>query len=177
MLRFTPEVVGHDMELCVGTQECPAVEIEATLGPAVAFAGGNLFRQIHALEAGKPARRRNRGLAIRRVPRHEATVLGTRIAQAPGELARVDIGDRHHATRAQPRRKIHLAAPVAGCDRRFAHDQASSEHPFGLVVECGAAGIADVRIGQRHQLARVGRIREDFLIAGHGGVEHHFAGG
>ena len=39
----------------------------------------------------------------------------------------------------------------------------------------GAAGVADVRIGQRDQLARVGRVGQDFLVAGHGGVEHHFA--
>ena len=39
----------------------------------------------------------------------------------------------------------------------------------------GAAGVADMRIGQRDQLPRVGRIGQDLLVAGHGGVEHHLA--
>jgi hypothetical protein len=46
----------------------------------------------------------------------------------------------------------------------------------GLDVDRIAAGVADVRIGQRDDLLRVGRIGEDFLIAGQRGVEHHFAG-
>jgi hypothetical protein len=34
-----------------------------------------------------------------------------------------------------------------------------------------------MRIGQRDDLAAIGRIGQDFLIAGHGGVEHHLAAG
>ena len=47
---------------------------------------------------------------------------------------------------------------------------------FGLVVLGRAAGVADVRVGQRDQLPGVGGIGDDLLVAGHGGVEHHFAG-
>ena len=39
------------------------------------------------------------------------------------------------------------------------------------------AGVADVRIRQRDDLPGVGRIGENFLIAGHRGVEHHFTNG
>ena len=39
------------------------------------------------------------------------------------------------------------------------------------------AGVADVRIGQRDDLPAVRGIGEDFLIAGHRGVEHHLAHG
>jgi hypothetical protein len=36
-------------------------------------------------------------------------------------------------------------------------------------------GIADVRIGQRDDLPGIARVGQDFLIAGHRGVEHHLA--
>ena len=43
-----------------------------------------------------------------------------------------------------------------------------------LVVDAVAA---DVRIGQRDDLAAVARVGEDFLVAGQRGVEHHLADG
>src|SRR5690606_693838 len=35
--------------------------------------------------------------------------------------------------------------------------------------------IADMGVGQGDDLPAVGRIRQDLLVAGHGGVEHHLA--
>jgi hypothetical protein len=35
--------------------------------------------------------------------------------------------------------------------------------------------VADVRIGERDDLLAVTGVGEDFLVAGHGGVEHHLA--
>src|SRR5678809_910556 len=40
-----------------------------------------------------------------------------------------------------------------------------------------AAGVADMRIGQGDDLAGVRRIRQDFLVARYGCVEHHLANG
>ena len=37
--------------------------------------------------------------------------------------------------------------------------------------------IANVRIGERYQLARIGWIRQDFLVTGHRGIEDDFADG
>ena len=37
--------------------------------------------------------------------------------------------------------------------------------------------VANVRIRERHDLLAVAGVGEDFLVAGHGGVEHHFADG
>ena len=44
------------------------------------------------------------------------------------------------------------------------------------IVAIGA-GIADVRIGERDNLATIGRIRKDLLIARHRGIKNHFADG
>jgi hypothetical protein len=35
------------------------------------------------------------------------------------------------------------------------------------------AVVADMGIGEGDDLLAVARIREDFLVAGHGGIEHH----
>jgi hypothetical protein len=47
----------------------------------------------------------------------------------------------------------------------------------GLDVLLVHTGVADVRVGQRDDLAAVARVGEDFLVAGHRGVEHHLADG
>ena len=36
-------------------------------------------------------------------------------------------------------------------------------------------GVADMRIGQRNDLTAIGRVGQDFLVAGHSGVEYHLA--
>ena len=60
-------------------------------------------------------------------------------------------------------------------ERQIADHEARGVHAGGFHVFGIGPGVADVGIGQRDDLARVGRIGEDFLVAGHGGVEHHFA--
>ena len=55
-------------------------------------------------------------------------------------------------------------------------DEPFAMDAIGLLVARIGAHVADVRAGECHQLPGVGRIRENLLIAGHGGVEHHFTG-
>ena len=43
---------------------------------------------------------------------------------------------------------------------------------FHVIAVC--AGIADVRVRQGDDLPAIGRIREDFLIARHRGIEYDF---
>src|SRR5690606_37088868 len=54
-------------------------------------------------------------------------------------------------------------------------DQTGSPYLAGLGILRRGTGIADVRISQGDDLLGVGRVGEDFLIAGHGSVEHHLA--
>ena len=63
-------------------------------------------------------------------------------------------------------------APAARDHRQIAHHQAGGVDLRRLHVLGGGAGVADVRIGQRDDLTRVGGIGEDFLIAGDGGIEN-----
>ncbi len=70
-----------------------------------------------------------------------------------------------------------LQAPAAGQTRQITHNQACRMHIRRLVVHRIDAGVADMRISQGDDLARVGRIGEDFLVTGDRGIEHHFADG
>src|SRR6185436_17020682 len=63
---------------------------------------------------------------------------------------------------------------VARAKRQVTDDQPGGKHFDGLRVFRIDADIADVRICQRHDLPAIGRISQDFLIAGHRGVEYDF---
>lgn len=47
----------------------------------------------------------------------------------------------------------------------------------GFGVFWGGIGIVDVWVGQGDDLLGVGRIGEDFLVVGYGGVEYYFVNG
>ena len=57
------------------------------------------------------------------------------------------------------------------------HDDAVQEHVagFGLFEICGVC--ADFCRGEHHELARIGGVRQNLLVARHAGVEHRFADG
>ena len=175
------EIVGHHFELRFSADEGAAVEIELACAPDERLAGADHFRQIHALEAGKLAGGFERffdiGAHIERRTGHHRAVLRAAIAQQACEFAGVDLRNRDDAAGFQPFRQRDLAAPTAGAARHVAHDQAGRPDVAGLVVEIGAAGVADVGIRERDQLTGVGRIGQDFLIAGHGRIEHDLAHG
>jgi hypothetical protein len=68
-------------------------------------------------------------------------------------------------------------AEVAGQQRQVLDDEASGMDLVGFDVLRIDAIVADVRIREGHDLLAVARVGEDFLVAGHRGVEHHFADG
>ena len=95
----------------------------------------------------------------------------------PRQAPRVDAGDRHRAFAPQVGRQRFAHAEVGFAHRQVLDDQAGGVHFRGLDVFVIDADVADVRIGQRDDLAAVARVGEDFLVAGEGGVEHHLASG
>ena len=80
-------------------------------------------------------------------------------------------------TLARPQVGVEVAvrAEVARHAGEFADDEAVDLQAARLPVLGVDAVVADERVGHRDDLAGVGRVGEDFLIAGHGGVEHDFA--
>ena len=55
------------------------------------------------------------------------------------------------------------------------HDQSAHLDPGGFEILVVDAVIPYQGIGEGHHLSGVGRVGQDLLIAGHAGVEHHFA--
>ncbi|MNY77036.1 hypothetical protein D3C86_2168130 [compost metagenome] len=58
----------------------------------------------------------------------------------------------------------------------LAYDKAVNERADRFEVVAGDAVVADERIRHRDDLTAVGRVGQYFLITGHPGVEHDFAG-
>ena len=101
--------------------------------------------------------------------------LGAGIAEVAGDASRVDPGDPDQAARLEPAIEMLRGAEVRGLgDRRPQHD-AAGVAVDGFDVFVVGADVADVRKGERDQLAGIGGIGQDLLIAGHGRVEHQFA--
>ncbi|CAB4834015.1 unannotated protein [freshwater metagenome] len=98
------------------------------------------------------------------------------VAQVAGEAARVDPGDARNAESLEERREILVAAPVAAAPGKLAHDDAAAEGTTAFVVERHRSVVADVRIRERDDLARVGRVGDHLLIARQDRVEHDLAG-
>ncbi len=67
----------------------------------------------------------------------------------------------------QVRREVFGVAEVAGNQRQVANDQTLRMNLRGLFISSISANIADMRISKSNDLARIGRISEDFLITGH----------
>ena len=114
--------------------------------------------------------------AVGFLARHDAAGQRALLAQDARELARVDVRDRDDLAALQEALQRLGGAPVASTARQVANDQAGGVDGAGFEVFGIGAGVADVRIGQRDDLPAVRRVGEDFLVAGHGGVEHHLAG-
>ena len=68
-----------------------------------------------------------------------------------------------------------VGAPVARDGGEFAHREAFDIGVGGFVIAAAGSVIADLGVGEDDDLAGIGRIGENFLIAGERGVEDHFA--
>ena len=108
--------------------------------------------------------------------REHAAAHRSLVADVADERPRVEIGDRRdpavgRATMSQPR---FGAGRVLAVDRG-AHDRGARVDAVGLHRLRRDAVVADLRVGERDQLAGVARIGHRLLVAGHRGREHDLA--
>ena len=68
-----------------------------------------------------------------------------------------------------------LGAPVGADGRELADDQALNIRPGRLVVRLVGAVVADLRVGEDDDLAGIGGIGENFLVAGKRCIKNDFA--
>ena len=97
--------------------------------------------------------------------------LGAVVADVAHERAGVDALDGHDPLAREVVAEALLAAPAGGRGAQVAHH----ERPQGRVLRLGIVGVhpvvAHLRVGEHHDLPRVGGIGDDFQIAFQGGVE------
>ena len=96
--------------------------------------------------------------------------------QVPGEGAGVDLADADHPRLFQVAVQLARGSPGRGLRGGLTHHEAGHLRPDRLDVVAVHAVVADVRIGHGDDLARVGRIGEDLLVAAHGGIEDDLPG-
>ena len=171
-------VIGNHVVWQLGSSDfrvAVVFQIPHAGAPFVWLVAGDFLGQIHALEAGEAARQ-FQGLFFGGVVTHQnAAILRAFLTQDAGQATGIDTGDGDGAIFLQVLIERLLVAPVAGNQRQVANDQTSGPDAVGLGIFRRGAGVADVRVSQGNDLLGIGWIGKDFLIAGHGGVEHHLS--
>ena len=180
---FHAEVIGHHAELRLLLRAVAAAGLPFGLRPAVGLGGADFLGQIQPGHAGGAAGGSQRLLrmfgaqAFAGGQRQHGAVLRALGAQQAGELARVKACNGNRALARQVLRQRFAAAEIAGQQRQVFDHQTGGLHAGAFHVFGVHAVIANVRIRQGDDLLAVAGVGEDFLITGHGGVEHHFAHG
>ena len=162
----------------------PAVALApqpARLVPGVALAGGDLGHQVHALEPRPRPGLAQQPIQVERAGRlvGDHPVGHAFLADAGDQGARIDPRQGDDAARLEPAVE-RLRRPVVGGlrDRRAQHAAAHARahgEIGGLGVLGVGADVADVREGKRDDLAGVGRVGQDLLVAGDRRIEAHLA--
>ena len=109
--------------------------------------------------------------------REDAAAHRAGVADVAHERARVDAADRRDAAVGEPVQPAALGiGRVLVVDGR-AHDRRARPDAIGLHRDLGGAVVADVRVGERDQLAGERRVGHRLLVARHAGREDHLARG
>ena len=147
--------------------------------PVIGRGRGHLTGQIHALEPRKRARRVQGGLLVDIAPGasygHDAGILGTFLTQYARQTPGVDARHGDDFLLMQEFLQAAPGAPVADGRGNVAHHQSAGMNARRLGVLGIRTGVADVGVCEGDDLPAIGRIAQDFLVAGHGGVENRLA--
>ena len=102
---------------------------------------------------------------------------GALVAEMTGEPAGVDPGDAGDRAPDEELLEGPGRAPVARTVAEIPHDHPAAVGPGRLVVGGIDPVVADLGVGEGDDLAGIGRVGDDLLVAGEHGVEHRFPGG
>ena len=161
IVALDPEVVGDDAK-------------GALAFDAVALVRGHRRHEVDAIGAGLG---RGRGGQFGDRCRPERAGHGAGAADVPCQSPRIDPGDPRNSGAPQERVERLVGSPVARPARQLAHHDAPAERTPALVVVGADPVVADVGVGEGDDLAGVGRVGDDLLVARQHRVEHDLAGG
>ncbi|MEY3949309.1 MAG: hypothetical protein RJB43_664 [Verrucomicrobiota bacterium] len=175
------EVIGRDAILPGAA--LGFVEVRARDGEGLAVAGrgvevirglaGDVLDEVGA-DGAAPGAGALEGFLVADAFGGEAGLHHAGGAELLGQGAGVDALDAGDAILGEPGAEVGGGAPVRDDGREVADDETGDVRAGGLEVVFVHAVVADLRSRHGDDLAEVGRIREDFLVARHAGVEHDF---
>ena len=183
------EVVGDDAQASAVRTRCLFVRLgamtvgerPAALFPDIGLLHADFLGQIHAGQAGEGTCCSQGGIDVeRRIDigsGHQTAALGAALAQQPGEPAGVDADQADLAVFLEKVRQRLLGSPAGDLLWQRPDDETSDVQRHRFHVFGVGAGVADLGGGERDDLSCVAWVRQNFLVAGHGGVEDHLSGG
>ena len=155
----------------------PVAEGPRRLVPGKRLAAGHLPGQVHALEprpgGGPGAEGVDVDVAVLGVD--DGALGGAAVANAARQPARIHPGDGDQSEGLEPGVQVAARAPVGRVRDGGAQHAAAHRRGGGFDVLGVGAHVADVGEGKGDDLAGIGRIGEDFLVPGDGGVEADLA--
>ena len=169
-------VDGHHLVLGVGLPRKTIRPGPPHFVPAIGLRTGDVFGQIQPFETGESTglfhQRANVEFAFGVV--FKCHMRRAKLPDRTGQAAGVDATDGNASPRGQPLAQFLNRAPVRAL-RRHPLDHHTLGHGIaGFVIVRVHTHVADMGKGEGHDLARVGRVGHDLLIARHRGVEAEF---
>ena len=177
-VSLDPEIVGHDQRAFgFGRKGFRSFEAEHGIAPIVGLIGGHAAYHVDAHDRfHSPGQGHGLGFGGKAGQDHPS--LGAFGAKDADELAGIDTGDPGDSVFDEEGIEGQRpTAPIRGDGREISDHEAFDLHLRRFHVLGRDAVVADFGIGHGHDLPAVGRIGQDFLVAGHGRVEYHLAGG
>ena len=102
-------------------------------------------------------------------------VLGPLVPQVPGQGTGIEPMDTDYPVFTQVGAQAHGCPPVGITVLIFLDDEAGQKQAATFDILGIDAGVADLGVGHGDHLPLVGRIGQDLLISGHGGVKDDLA--
>ena len=166
-VAFGAEIDGDDMEARFALPAVAFVPRPAGLVPLVGLGAGDVPGEVHPFQTG-PGPGVVGQVADRKIAGRIVAQCGVRraaVAQAPGQAAGVDAGNRRQAVAVQPGVEMPGAAIVGRIGDIGAEHAAQRRRGRRLDILFVGPDIADMREGEGDDLGGVGRIGEDFLVS------------
>jgi hypothetical protein len=170
-------VVGDDAQARFARRLVAGVQRPEAAVPVVGLVDAHDPGEVLARHRGRGLRRGERLVdpAGRVGSRDDAAVLRALRAQVAREPPRVDVADGDQGVAREVGGEVLLPAPARSHQGQVADDEARGVDLARLDVFRVGPGVADVRVGERDDLAGVGGIGEDLLVTRHRGVEDHLS--
>ena len=173
------EIVGHQPERRrrpLGPRALALDPGPATLVPGIGRFATHLRREVSAVQSRGRLRFTHERLRILALGiGGEYAPLESPVPDATHQRPRIEVGNGRNPVPFQVRTERRLGPPAARNLEVLLHDEAGKERTRGFFVRGVDTHVADLGRSQCHDLAGVGGVGQDFLVARQAGIETHLS--